>query len=377
MGVADLAPFVRKKVPQAFRDVPLSFFAGRRLGIDTNNWFYAALYRAMQAGLDQVDLYKNDPSPARVKMELERSIVEFGSKFLRHGCTPVFVFDGTAPAEKTNTRAKRQKIRDQTKERADEVLARIRACPNRFAVAEADMKLARNLLSRMNILPSGALGDLRVLLELSGFAVQQSTTEGEKLTTMLVLDGLTAGSVSTDSDNWMLGCERTLKEVVGRTSDGVPIYSVVDLDQLLAGLGLSLSEFKHLCLLFGTDFNRNLPGIGPVKAYDLILKYRRIENIPLAELQKRSKKVTDLDCLNVETCERLIRREPAVDLQAPGATLDFDKGVFKRNREQLRKQYAGCEPTFVGLDFYEPSPIATEPLAALDTFKVTDKTAQI
>ena len=373
MGVSALAPFVRKMAPRAFRDVPLNFFAGRRLGIDTNNWFYAALYRAMQASLDQVDLYRADPSPARVQRELERSILEFGAKFLRHGCTPVFVFDGTAPAEKTDTRAKRQKVRDQTKERADEVLKKIRDCENRFAVPDEDLKLARNLLSRMNILPSGALDDLRVLLQLAGFAVQQSTTEGEKLCAMLVLDGLTAGTVSTDSDNWMLGGQRTLKEVVGRTSDGVPIYSVVDLGQLLAGLELTQPEFLHFCILCGTDFNHNLPGIGPAKAYELILEYRRIGLVPLAAFQKRSKKVTDTDCLKVETCERLTRREPAVDLQGPDATLDYAPDVFKRNRDQLRAQYAGCEPTFVGLDFFEPIPVAGDPVADLDAFPVTMK----
>ncbi|KAJ1498643.1 hypothetical protein HMI54_012504 [Coelomomyces lativittatus] len=47
----------------------------------------------------------------------------------------------------------------------------------------------------------------------------------------------------------------------------------------LSELELSFSMFKELCILSGSDFSGKIYGLGPFRAYKLILKYESIENI--------------------------------------------------------------------------------------------------
>jgi len=42
---------------------------------------------------------------------------------------------------------------------------------------------------------------------------------------------------------------------------------------------LTSDEFLDFCIMCGTDYNDNIPGVGPVKAYALIKEYGSIEHI--------------------------------------------------------------------------------------------------
>ena len=55
--------------------------------------------------------------------------------------------------------------------------------------------------------------------------------------------------------------------------------SKINLEVLLKELNLNYDQFVDVCILCGCDYTDSIPGIGPMKSYDLIQKYKQIENI--------------------------------------------------------------------------------------------------
>ena len=57
--------------------------------------------------------------------------------------------------------------------------------------------------------------------------------------------------------------------------------TVVEITQesLLSQINLTKEQFLDVCIMCGTDFNKNMRNIGPVKALKLIREYKSIEGI--------------------------------------------------------------------------------------------------
>ena len=53
----------------------------------------------------------------------------------------------------------------------------------------------------------------------------------------------------------------------------------INYKQLLQELQFSDQQFTDMCIMFGTDYNKNIYRIGCEKAYKLIEKYKNIETI--------------------------------------------------------------------------------------------------
>ena len=50
-------------------------------------------------------------------------------------------------------------------------------------------------------------------------------------------------------------------------------------DEILSSLELTADQFIDFCIMCGTDYNKNIPKIGPENAYKLIKRYETIEGI--------------------------------------------------------------------------------------------------
>lgn len=55
--------------------------------------------------------------------------------------------------------------------------------------------------------------------------------------------------------------------------------TVIYFDELLKALELTSKEFIDFCIMCGTDYNHNIPKIGPVNSFKLIQKHRNIDDI--------------------------------------------------------------------------------------------------
>jgi flap endonuclease-1 len=49
--------------------------------------------------------------------------------------------------------------------------------------------------------------------------------------------------------------------------------------EVLEGLNLTAEQFLDLCIMFGCDYNKNIPKVGPETSYKYLLKYETIDGI--------------------------------------------------------------------------------------------------
>jgi len=91
------------------------------------------------------------------------------------------------------------------------------------------------------------------------------------------------GVISEDGAN-MLVCDLNI-------SNGE--CNVIYLPSLLQKMELTQREFLEFCVLSGTDYNSNIPGIGSVKCIELIRKYKSIYQIFNNEKIMIEKKISD------------------------------------------------------------------------------------
>ena len=95
--------------------------------------------------------------------------------------------------------------------------------------------------------------------------------------------------ISEDSDVLAYGSNILLCDLNISNGDCNVIY----LPSLLKSLDMNYNQFIEFCVMCGTDYNTNIPGIGIIKCYELIKKYNSIENIFNCEEKLIDKKIKD------------------------------------------------------------------------------------
>ena len=357
MGINGLSNFLKIKTPGAFREIRLSHFKHTRVAIDGNNWIHTSIYGAVKTVVELTDLYMRDISRERIEREVERNVIDFAMKFIKQGITPVFIFDGPAPLEKSKTKESRQKQKDKLNDRIATLKESIRACPTRFTIPEQDMKELRNLICRVDFTNSKLISSVKELLLLAGIPCVSSTTEGEKLCAQLAMEGKVSIVWSTDSDNWMFGTPLTLKAESERCPDTYsPIFTVVVRNNILDELELTNNEFIDFCIACGLDYNENFPGVGPMKAYKLISMHKSIDQIGLDQWKansiysKKVEDIKDISCLNHLVCRELVKPVPSGDICAHSFSIDFDNTAWGNNQTMLNERFPTCSQIFIHMN---------------------------
>lgn len=100
-------------------------------------------------------------------------------------------------------------------------------------------------------------------------------TEAETMCADLCKRGLVDAVLSEDTDVLAYGAPVLLTELDSFKHTCVKIEH----KEILRSIDLSYDSFLDLCIMCGTDYNKNIAGIGPEKAYKLILKYKNIDAI--------------------------------------------------------------------------------------------------
>ena len=59
----------------------------------------------------------------------------------------------------------------------------------------------------------------------------------------------------------------------------------INMEELLNMLEMTQYQFRDMCIMCGTDYNKNIPKIGPMKAYSLMNEYKNID-----EMEKQTQK---------------------------------------------------------------------------------------
>ena len=162
--------------------------------------------------------------------------------------------------------------------------------------------------------------------------------EAENMCADLCKRGIVDAVLSEDTDVLAYGAPVFISKL--NTSDGTCV--VVKYDELLDGLMLESDQFLDLCIMCGTDYNKNIFRVGPEKAYKLIQEHDSIEGVERGTPH-------DTSILNHERGRSLFRdydKHPLTSIPFCGAPdfLKLQEFVFRNN---LRCSVEGLKQAFL------------------------------
>lgn len=222
------------------------------------------------------------------------SIVEFLTTLRENRIHPFFVFDGVAPDEKHGERSARSEKRASQRERIHNIKRDLevykqtgvlsdllkgidfktrRLAPTKVSIAiiqEYIDKLESQLLS----VTTEDFDTMKILLDIFGINYVTAAGEGEFLCAALNRHGLVAAVMTADTDVFPCLAPTVINKIESQ------YFQVVCLNDILKELKMTEKQFIDLCIMCGTDFNKNIPRIGIMGAYELMLRHGSIENLP-------------------------------------------------------------------------------------------------
>ena len=149
--------------------------------------------------------------------------------------------------------------------------------------------------------------------------------EAETTCSDLCKRGLVDAVLSEDTDVLAYGCPVFLSKI--NTTDSTCIR--IKYPEMLSALSLQSQEFLDLCIMCGTDYNKNIYKIGPEKAYKYLQKHSSIENISTCNPN------IDISILNHVRIRQLFREYEELNVKIPYCgTPDFQvltEFFFKNN----------------------------------------------
>jgi 5'-3' exonuclease len=318
MGVRFLNTLIKRKAPSALKYVSLSQYSGKTIVIDTS--IYIHKYLASNS--------------------LMESMYFMISQFKHLNITPVFIFDGVAPAEKKGVLNARASVRENALEqynRLDTLLHKSEivgaiAEPSTSSSASAAYSVdcscecpeqirrrMQSLKRRFMRISNFELNELKRLMREFGVQYIESDGESDLLCAYLVKCGFAQVCMSDDMDLFLYGCPVVLRHVNIWHSTGVE-YT---LDTILRDMAVSLHGFQMVCILSGTDYTSNGGGDSEMelgsKPPTRHLKFR----IYLSEL--------------VESYQEYQQREERLQLQPQEEQFDsaFYDWVVERHKKQV------------------------------------------
>lgn len=248
----------------ATRSYKFSRFKGMVVSVDASLLIHQTVIAMRSSGRDMVNS----------KGELTSHLHGLFYKiliFLQNDMVPIFVFDGKAPDIKNMTIEKRRNKKDQAQKKLQalsdsEDEEYIKNFKQTFKPTKDDIREAQILLDLMGIPYIVSPGEADVVC---AWLAARHDSNGKRYV---------KGVCSDDSDMLALGAPYLFKDMLRFMSKNKPV-KVISLNKTLAKMNLTMDKFVDLCVLLGTDYCENINGIGPKKAYKLILEHGSLEKI--------------------------------------------------------------------------------------------------
>lgn len=218
---------MREKTPNSLTKVHLSKMAGKKIVIDISIYMYR------YASTDH--LFDNMSTML--------------SMFRTYKIEPLFIFDGTPPAEKKNALQQRKKEKQNAKEKYEIIKEQI---------ADMDVQSKKQYKKQLQQLKNTFVNITNQNVEaVKKLIVEYSATyivakgEADELCAWYVMEGKAWACLSEDMDMFVYGCPRVLR-YLSLLRHTCILYET---QSILANLEVNQSEFREMCILSGTDYN--------------------------------------------------------------------------------------------------------------------------
>ena len=316
MGIHNLNKFLRNNCPDIFEEIHISEYSYKKVAIDIS--LYLCKFKTV-CGDRWLSAFINLIACLR-KNEVH--------------C--VFCYDSGAPPEKEMERKERAAQRAKVEERVyklEEAIAKYHlTCEvdplliafyrkrkksdgmHKRLLVKDDTKVDMNFVivavekMRSNILKINP-GDFELtkkLFDILDVPYYDAPLEAETMCADLCNRGIVDAVLSEDTDVLAYGAPVFLSKI--NTHDGTCVR--IKYPELLEQLDLFDREFLDLCIMCGTDYNKNIFRVGPEKAYKYIQQHSSIEEISMNTS-------LDIKILNHVRGRELFRKYEQKDIKVP------------------------------------------------------------
>jgi flap endonuclease-1 len=259
MGIKGLTQLIKQHSPDSIETMNLHKLSGKRVGIDASLFMYKMLINMRSA--NNAYLTNKD---GKVVSHIT-GIFYKTANYLAVNITPIYIFDGKPPQNKT----------DVLKQRHEKVANAKSAMENNTLTEEQLNHLEKQTVR----LTKEHVDDIKQLLDLMGVSYVQADGEAEAYASEMCRQGFIDYVVTEDMDTLAFGCPRMVRTCLDKSIKRSDIISVIDLESMLQGFTLSYEQFVDLCILCGCDYCANIPRIGNKTAYNLIKNMKSIEAV--------------------------------------------------------------------------------------------------
>jgi flap endonuclease-1 len=252
MGIKNFIKLIEKYSPSSITYTNISKYQNKILGIDANLMIYKMVYAIRQNGYD---IKNGNISVTHIHTLLLKLI-----GFVKYNITPVFVFDGLAPQIKNETLRKRKIVHKTAKKKYDE------------ATTEEEKK---KYYLRYEITDE-EMNDCKQLITMFNYSIIDSVEEADSQLVELLNCGKIDYIVTDDMDILVFGGGNILKNFTVSSNKKI---QEINLAQFKKDTNLTQNMIIDISILMGCDYCTSAYGIGPIKSYELIMKYGDIESI--------------------------------------------------------------------------------------------------
>lgn len=240
-----------------------------------------------------------------------QAIISKTMGMLKKKIKPVFVFDGKATSLKENTLSARKDSKVSAKNELKELKIKIEETDkdNIFELDKLNEEKIK-LLKKSVSVSHKQMEECKEIALLLGIPVIESVEEADPQCAWLVKNGLAYATASEDMDILTFGTNKLLRGLSAK--DYLIEY---DLDILLEELGLTMNQFIDVCILLGCDYTDTIIGIGPKKAYDMIKKYKSIDEMIKQDKNFKNKKFVLPENFNYEAARNYFKDPPIKEIK--------------------------------------------------------------
>lgn len=338
MGIKDHNKLLKEEgIVNAFIEVPISLFSGRRVAVDLSITMKANISVATKMVLQKTDLATGKPDSKEISDIWLSLMLNKIAKFLKYQIVPIIVHDGPdVPAEKEMARSKRREKREKCKAEIDDEWEKI----SEGNIMSIDTTKLEKLLINNSYVTREDRRRFDTTLKTVGIPVIQATGEAEYTCACLVLEGKASAVFSTDTDTLTHGCPFVITDYHSadkywpQINNREPGFKVAILSEILNGLGINFEQYVDLCITLQCDYNKRVKGLGMKTAIKLIRKYGFIDNFP--EKIPRISGKADLMPLAHHRCRELFKRvDSSSIIHGDISPLDINVDSLLKAREIL------------------------------------------
>ena len=254
MGIRLLNKYIKTNCKNGISVIKMENLRGKYIAIDTSIY----LYRFLQEEVLLENFY------------LLLSLLKF------YNIKGIFVFDGKPPEEKYKLIEKRNYVKKEAREKYRELELKVNEINNNH-----DESGEKNILQNEMVelkkkfvkLERYHIDSIKKLITAFGESYIEAESEAEQLCAKLVIKKIAYACLSEDMDLFLYGCPKVLR-YLSLLNESMVLYN---LSEILKELEISLSDFRQICVLSGTDYNENVKGLDLYKSVEFYKTYKNDE----------------------------------------------------------------------------------------------------